>query len=310
MKLAGRFLAVLIVAGLALAYLALGFYAVEPDEQAIVLRLGEYKTTAGPSRFNWHALGVDRLVIRRTTVTIQEEFGLLTEKPGVEYTDAPEHERRMITGDTNLVNAPFTLQYKISNLKDYILNLEDPEQAVRDVAQSSIRAIVGGYPIDDVLIRRKGQIAADTRDRIQRVLDAYGAGVHILEVQLGDLQPPDPVKEAFVEVTSADQDRSRKVLEAEGYADKVVPEARGAAAEVQNRAEAYKQSRILRAKGDAERFEAILVEYRNAEEVTRVRLYIETLVEILPAMDKVIMEDGQTDRLLPYLPVGRRERKP
>ena len=310
MKLAGRWLAVLIALGLTFAYAALGFYAVEPDEQAVVLRLGKYNKTAGAGRFNWHALGLDRLVIRRVTVTIQEEFGLHTEQPGVEYTDAPEHERRMITGDTNLVNAPFTLQYKISKLRDYVLNLEDPEQVVRDVAQSSIRAIVGRYLIDEVLTRRKGQIQADTRDRIQRVLDDYEAGVHILEVQLGNLQPPDPVKEAFVEVTSADQDRSRKVLEAEGYADKIVPEARGAAAEALNRAEAYKQSRILRAQGDAERFEAMLVEYRNAEEVTRARLYIETLEEILPAMDKVIMGEGPTDRVLPYLPLGRREPRP
>ncbi len=212
----------------------------------------------------------------------------------------------MITGDTNLVNAPFTLQYKISNLRDYMLKLTNPEQVVRDVAQSSIRTIIGSYPIDDVLTRRKGQIAMDTRDRMQRVLDSYGAGVQILEVQLGDFQPPEPVKEAFVEVTSAEQDRERKVLEAEGYADKVVPEARGSAAEVINRAEAYKQSRILRAQGEADRFESILAEYRDNEDVTRARLYIETLEEILPRMDKVIMEQGQTDRVLPYLPVGRR----
>ena len=299
-------LAAVIVVGAILVYAALGFYAVQPDEQAVVLRLGRYAKTAGPGSFNWHALGIDRVLIRRVTVTIQEDFGFHTTQPGEAYEDAPEEERRMITGDTNLVNAPFTLQYKISNLRDYMLKLTNPEQVVRDVAQSSIRMIVGSYPIDDVLTRRKGQIASDTRDQMQRVLDSYGAGVQILEVQLGDFQPPEPVKEAFVEVTSAEQDRERKVLEAEGYADKVVPEARGSAAEAINQAQAYKESRILRAQGEADRFESILAEYRDNEEVTRARLYIETLEEILPRMDKVIMEEGQTDRVLPYLPVGRR----
>ncbi len=287
------------------AYGWVGLYQVEPDEQAVVLRLGRYWVTQGPG-LQWHAKWIDRLEIRPVTVTFREEFGYTTSEPGVEYQDDPEQQRRMITGDTNLVNVQFVVQYRISNLKDYLLNVAASEVVIRDTAEAAIRAVIGGEPIDGVLTGLKAKIASDTQRQIQMILDEYGAGIDVRSVQLQDVQPPDPVKEAFAEVTSAEQDRERMVLEAQGYADKILPEARGAAAQVLNQAHAYKEARILRAQGQADSFNAVLTEYKKAKDVTRMRLYMETLEEILPRMDKVILEEGQGGNVLPYLPLGRR----
>ncbi len=308
MKLAGRFAAFLIVVGVLTGYLFMGVYEVEPDQQAVVLLLGAYNRTAEPG-LRWHAPWIERMEIRRVTVTREEEFGYrtITSGPPAQYEDRPE-ERRMITGDENLVSLEFVVQYRISDLHDYLFNVTPPvEDLVRDVSQESIRAVVGQRLIDDVLTQARGPIEAETRQRIQTILDDYGAGIRIQSLRLQDVQPPDPVKDAFAEVTSAEQDRERMVLEARGYADKVVPEARGSAAEMLNQALGYKGSHILKAQGEADRFRLLLAEYQKAPEVTRSRLYIETLEEILPEMDKVIMEQGSTDRILPYLPVGRRD---
>ncbi len=289
-------------------YAFVGVYEVEPDEEAVVLRLGAYNRTS-ESGLQWYAPWLERVEIHRVTVTREEEFGYRTITPGppAQYEDQPE-EKRMITGDENLVSLEFVVQYRIASLRDYLFHVTPPvEDLVRDVAQEAIRAVVGLRLTDEVLTEARGPIEDSTKLRIQEVLDGYEAGIYIQSVQLQDVQPPDPVKDAFAEVTSAEQDRERMVLEARGYADKVVPEARGSAAEMLNQARGYKESHILLAQGEADRFRALLVEYLKAPEVTRSRLYIETLEEILPQMDKVIMEQGSTDRILPYLPVGRRE---
>ena len=308
MKLARRFATLLILMGAIGIYGFRGIYEVEPDEEAVVLRLGTWNRTSEPG-LHWYAPWLERAEIRRVTVTREEEFGFRTLTPGppAQYEDQPE-EKRMITGDENLVSLEFVVQYRIASLRDYLFNVKPPvEDLVRDVSQEAIRAVVGRRLTDEVLTEARGPIEASTRQRIQTVLDSYGAGIYIQSVQLQQVQPPDPVKDAFAEVTSAEQDRERMVLEARGYADKVVPEARGTAAEMLNQAQGYQESHILLAQGEADRFLALLAEYRKAPEVTRSRLYIETLEEILPQMEKVIMEQGNTDRILPYLPVGRRD---
>jgi membrane protease subunit HflK len=307
LKLARRFATLLILMGAIGIYGFRGIYEVEPDEEAVVLRLGTWDRTSEPG-LHWYAPWLERAEIHRVTVTREEEFGFRTLTPGppAQYEDQPE-EKRMITGDENLVSLEFVVQYRIASLRDYLFSVKPPvEDLVRDVSQEAIRAVVGRRLTDEVLTEARGPIEASTRQRIQTVLDSYGAGIYIQSVQLQQVQPPDPVKDAFAEVTSAEQDRERMVLEARGYADKVVPEARGSAAEMLNQAQGYKESHVLLAQGEGDRFRALLVEYRKAPKVTRSRLYIETLEEILPQMDKVIMEQGNTDRILPYLPVGRR----
>jgi membrane protease subunit HflK len=301
-----RLLPVLILgAGLAL-WAFQGFYDVAPDEQAIVLRLGRYQRTVDPGLYRWHAPGLELVLKQRVTTTLREEFGYRSRNGG-EVEEHPD-EKRMLTSDENLVDVDFVVQYRIGDLRDYLLNLrpDERETVIRDAARSVVRAAVALNPIDQVLTAR-GLIQDTARVQLQATLDAYRAGVHVENIQLQDVEAPEPVREAFADVTSAQQDRERAVLEAQGYADKVVPEARGRSEEAINLAHAYRERRILEAQGETTSFRALLGEYKRSPEVTRQRLYLETLEAILPKMDKVILEKGTTDQLIPYLPLGRRE---
>ncbi len=306
MKLAGRILVVLVVLGLVFLYAAIGTFQVGSDEEAVILRLGRYHSTVGAG-LQWHALGLDRVIQQPVTQTIEEEFGYRTIDPGppAKYEPKPE-EKRMLTGDENLLNAEFAVQYRIGNLRDYVFNLADVRAVLRDVALASMREAIAKRPIDDALTQGKGPIEFEVRARIQEIMDEYGAGVQLQNVQLLIVEPPAAVKEAFAEVTNAEQDRERLIHEAEGYAGEVLPRARGEAKALTQGAEAYRQERTLRAEGETSRFTALLQEYKKAPEVTRKRLYLETFEEILPSMDKIIVEEGQSDKILPYLPVGRR----
>ncbi len=306
---AARFLPLLIlVAGLAL-WAFQGFFDVAPDEQAIVLRLGKYDRTVDPGRLRWHAPGIDTLLKQRVTTTLREEFGYRT-KAGPQGVETEEHpdEKRMLTSDENLVDVDFVVQYRISDLRDYLLNFrpEEREAVIRDAARSVVRAAVAQSPVDQVLTAR-GLIQDSARQQLQAALDGYRAGVRIENIQLQDVEAPEAVREAFADVASAQQDRERAVLEAQGYADKVVPEARGKSEEAVNLAHAYHEKRILEAQGETAGFRAVLDQYKKAPEVTRQRLYLETLESILPRMDKVILERGSSEQLLPYLPLPRRD---
>jgi membrane protease subunit HflK len=213
----------------------------------------------------------------------------------------------MLTSDENLVDVDFVVQYRIGDVRDYLLNFkpEEREEVLRDAARAAVRTVVAQNPIDQVLTAR-GLIHDAAREQLQATLDAYRAGVRVENIQLQDVAAPEPVREAFADVTSAQQDRERAVLEAQGYADKVVPEARGRSEEKVNLAHAYHERRVLEAQGEVAGFKAVLDEYKKAPNVTRQRLYLETIEAILPKMDKVILERGSGD-LLPYLPLPRRE---
>ena len=294
----------ILVAGL-LLWVSRGFYDVAPDEQAIVLRLGRYDRTVDPGRLRWHAPGLETVLSQRVTTTLREEFGYRTTATGTE-----EHaeEKRMLTSDENLVDVDFVVQYRIGDVREYLLNYrpDERENVIREAARAAVRAVVAQNPIDQVLTAR-GLIHDTAREQLQAALDAYHIGVHVENIQLQDVAAPEPVREAFADVTSAQQDRERAVLEAQGYADKVVPEARGRSEETVNLAHAYHDRRVLEAQGQVAGFKAVLSEYKKAPDVTRQRLYLETLEQILPKMDKVILEKDGSGQVVPYLPLSRRE---
>jgi membrane protease subunit HflK len=310
MRFLARLLVPLALLGALAAWFASGWFEVAPDEEAVVLRLGRLSRTVGPG-LHWHARFVERVEARAVTATLQEEFGYRTVDPGPppKYQDQPD-EKRMLSGDANLVNVEFVVQYRISNLADHLFRVADPTTVLRDVAQSAMREVVGQRPIDDVLEATKGPIEAEARDRMQATLDDYGAGVQVLSVRLQDVVPPEEVREAFADVAGASQDRERMILDAQGYADQVLPVARGEASERTAQARAHRESAVLEAQGAAERFSALLVEYEKAPAITRERLWLETVEAILPGMEKVIVEEGGADRVLPYLPLGRAQRAP
>jgi membrane protease subunit HflK len=310
MRLLARLLVPLLLLGAGAAWFASGWFEVAPDEEAVVLRLGRHVRTAGPG-LHWHARLLERVETRAVTATLQEEFGYRTLDPGPppRYEDKPD-EKLMLSGDANLVNVEFVVQYRIADLGDYLFRVAEPAAVIRDVGESAMREVVGQRPIDDVLEATKGPIEAEARERMQQSLDAYGAGVEVLAVRLQDVIPPDEVREAFADVAGATQDRERAILDAQGYADQLLPVARGEASEQTAQARGYKETRVRTAQGEAARFTALLVEYERAPAVTRERLWLETVEAILPGMEKVILEEGGAAQVLPYLPLGRPERKP
>jgi modulator of FtsH protease HflK len=325
---AALLVAVLGVAALGVLYLSTGYVQLVPGEEAIVLRLGRYHRTLreGP---HLYMPGVE--VLERERVTNRRlEFGYRTQAPEASPIEAPDGkgaplayeddpgERRMLTADENLVDVEFVLEYRITDLRAYVLNVESAEDVLRDVARASLREAVALRTVDDVLGQGRIAIQLEAERRIQEVLSRYGAGdapgvvestpigVSVVSLRLQDVYPPEDVRDAFRDVTGAQQDKQRLQVEAEGYRDEVVPRARGDARKRVAEAEAYRDAKILQAEGEAARFTALLTEYRKAPEVTRMRLHIETLESILPKMDKVILRDGNGDRVLPYLPLGRR----
>jgi membrane protease subunit HflK len=260
-----RFLPVLVLLAAIAVWAATGFYDVAPDEQAVVLRLGRYQRTVDPGRFLWHAQGLESVFKQRVTTTLREEFGYRTKSlgPPPEIEEHPE-EKAMLTGDENLVDVDFVVQYRIGDLRDWLFGIrsEERDDVIRDAARASVRAVIGRSAVDLVLTQR-GPIQDEIRNLLQSQLDGYRAGVHVQSVQLQDVDPPAAVRDAFADVASASQDRERAVLEAQGYADKVVPEARGRAEEVLNQARAYREQRILEAQGQVAIL-ALLIEYQRA----------------------------------------------
>ena len=320
----------LIVLGVGLAaYLSIAYVPIVPGEEAIVLRLGRYDRTlrAGPHFYLPPAETVERARVTNRRM----EFGYVTrsapssplesestDAPALEY-EADLEERRMLTGDANLVDVEFVLEYDIVDLRTFRLSVEDATGIIRDVSRAAVRAAVAQRSVDDVLRGARPLIEADAEDRIEEMLKAYtrrfGAvseaepsalGIEVVSLRLQDVYPPEPVREAFRDVTSALQDKARLQLEAQAYRDEVVPRARGEASRLVAEAEGYRGAKVLEAEGEASRFLALLTEYQKAPEVTRSRLYLETLESVLPGVEKVVMQDSSGERVLPYLPLGRR----
>ena len=292
---------ILILGGL---WLASGIYTVGPDEQGIVLRFGKIARTTS-SGLNYHLpFPIEAVRTPKITEVKRIEIGFRTIDPGppARYTDRP-NESLMLTGDENMVDVDLIVQYRIVNATDFLFNVRNTEATVRLATEAAIRQVIGSRPIDEALTTGKGVIQQDTMTAIQEILDSYGSGLRVAAVQLQDVTPPKEVIQSFKDVASAREDRNRLVNEAQGYRNQVIPETRGKVAEVVQNAEAYRQTKIRQARGDADRFLATLVEYRKAPQITRKRLYLEMMEEVLPTMDKVIMRSQGGGGVLPILPL-------
>jgi membrane protease subunit HflK len=209
----------------------------------------------------------------------------------------------MQTGDNNIVDLEFVVKYKVGKAFESRFRIADLRETLRDSAQAAMREVVGRNSVDDVLSEKRGVIQDEAAELLQKILDSYESGLYVEGIELQEVQPPAPVRDAFDDVIAAAQDRNRKVNEAEGYANEVLPRARGEASEVVEAAIGYRDSKIAEARGEAERFLAVVREYQRAPEITRKRLYLETMEEVLPGVEKVIIEPG-TASVLPYLPLG------
>lgn len=297
-------LTVVVSLGILGAWAWFGIYQLDPGQAAVILRLGKYSRTEPEPGLRWHLPPpLESHEIVNVAAIEREEFAGTTPEPPSDAA-GPRGGAAMQTSDNNIVNVSFLVQYKVKDAFQARYRVAQPRAALRDAAQAAMREVVGQHTIDGVISEQRGEVASKTEEILQEILDRYETGLAVVAVQLQDAQPPAAVRAAFDDVIAAAQDRSRAVNEAEGYANEVLPKARGEAAALRQEAQGYRDAKIAAAEGEAKRFEALLVEYQKAPEVTRERLYLETMEQILPQVEKVIIEPGTTN-VLPYLPLGR-----
>lgn len=278
------------------------FYTVDQDEEGVVTRFGEYVRSTPPG-LQWKLPSPIEHVATPKVRRVRTTRVGFRKRAGGQEQDVP-HESQMLTGDENLVDIDLVVQYHIISAENYLFNIRNQAQAVHDVAETALRGIIGNRPIDDAITDAKSEIQIQLKEDMQAILDKYKSGIEILNTQLSDVSPPQPVDFAFKDVQSAKEDKDRLINEAKGYRNSVIPEARGKAAQLIAAAEGYREEVINRAEGDAHRFLAQYKEYRKAPQVTRKRIYLETMEEIYPGMNKVIMS-GNKSGILPILPLNR-----
>lgn len=279
------------------------FYTVEPDEEAVVIRLGRYLKTEDPGLQFKMPFGIDRVIKVRSKRVLQEEFGFRTTDTSSRVTRYAKKtygtESLMLTGDLNVADVEWAVQYKISDPFKYIFQTSEPTQNVRDVSESIMRRVVGDRSVTDVLTVGKVEIESEAKRLMQDVLNKYDMGILIVSVKLQDVNPPSVVKQSFNEVNEAKQEQEKAINEAEGAYNKVIPEARGKAEKLVSEAEGYAEAVVNRAMGDVKLFEEILVEYKRAPQVTKKRIYLDTMQEIFKELNNTVIIDSRVKGVLP-----------
>jgi membrane protease subunit HflK len=295
---------VLLLIIVVLLWLSSGVYFVKADEQGIVLRFGEYHRTTG-SGLNYHLpYPFESALMPKVTAVNRVEVGYRSgsARANRENTAVPE-ESLMLTGDENIVDINFEVQWKIREAPDFLFNIRNPEETVKAVSESAMREVIGQSQIATVLTAGREDVAMRTKLLIQSTLDEYKAGIEVIAVNLRDVNPPDQVIAAFRDVQSARVDMETARNQAEAYRNDILPKARGQAQQMILEAEAYKQEVIARAQGEASRFAAVYEEFKQARDVTKQRIYLETMEDILSGMNKVIIDEKGAGGVVPYLPL-------
>ena len=273
---------------IAILWFALGWYQVDAQEQAVVLRFGKFSELTGEG-LHWRPPLIDQ--VTKVAVTTERR-----------YETEPHND--MLTEDENIVELPLTVQYNVSDAKAYVLNVRDPELSLREATDSAVRHEVGNAKFDAVISTGRGDLSIAVAERLQGYLDQYGTGIHVVKVNIQEAKPPAPVRAAYDNVVKAREYREQVINEAQSYANGVVPEARGHAQRTLAEASAYKEKVAVDATGEAQRFEQLLTEYRKAPAVTRQRLYMETLEDVMAGTPKVIV-DVKTGGNMLYLPIDK-----
>lgn len=297
-----RGLSPLLLAALAVFLVWQGTYIVAPDEEGVVKRFGAVVRSEGSGPHLKIPL-VESVERPKVEKLHRLEIGFRTDRQGRQQM-LPK-EALMLTGDENILAVEFIVQYKIKSAQDYLFRVDEIDETIQKAAEASMREVVGKSKIDEVLTTGKAQIQQDTRTLLQGILDQYQAGVQIAAVQLQDVDPPEAVVAAFKDVASAKEDREKLINQSQGYRNDIIPRAKGEAAQIVNQAKGYAQARITRAEGEANRFVRTLKEYEQAKDIITKRIYIETMEEVMPGVEKVIIDGKGGERLLPYLPLDR-----
>src|SRR5919106_343625 len=303
---------VIIPLALVAIWLASGFYRVQPDEQGVVLRFGAWDRTTQPG-LNWHfPTPIESVLTPKVTRVNRVEVGFRSgaEGAGGGANRDVANESLILTGDENIVDINFVLLWQIKDAGEFLFNIRDPEQTVKAVAESVMREIIGETPIAEATTEARAEIELQSRELIQAILDSYGSGILVTQVQLQKVDPPSEVIDAFRDVQRAQADRERAQNEAEAFANDILPRARGEAERLLQEAQAYREEVVADAQGDAQRFLAVYNEYTKAPDVTTRRLYLETMEQVLRDMNKVVIDSSASGAgVVPYLPLPELERR-
>ena len=283
-----------------------GFYKVNANEQGVVLRFGKWVRTTQPGLHYHLPYPIEIAKTPKVTKVNKTEIGFRTFR---ESKRLLSEESLMLTGDENIVDINFSVFWVIKDAGKYLFNLRSPENSIKAVSESVMREVIGNSRIASVLAEGRKEIELKSIEAIQSVLDIYGSGVQITQLQLQKVDPPDQVIDSIRDVQRARADKEKAINEAIAYRNDIIPKARGEAAQIVQQAEAYKKEIVARSEGDANRFNSILSSYKNNEDVTKNRIYLETLEEILQNANKVIIDTKQGSGVLPYLPLPEIKKK-
>jgi membrane protease subunit HflK len=295
-----------ILAGVVLLVVLFGtFFQIETEEVGIIVRLGKYTRTIEPG-LNAKIPIIDK--VYKVPVERQQklEFGFRTERAGVKTTYSETdflEESLMLTGDLNLADVEWVVQYRIDNPYNYLFKVRKPETTLRDIAESSMRQVVGDRTVNEVLTVGRAEIANSVKEKMQLVCREYSLGITIDQIVLQDVNPPDAVKAAFNAVNEAQQEKETLINQAKSAYNKVIPKASGQAKETIEQARGYATERVNRAQGEVARFNALYFEYAKAPEVTKRRIYLETMQDVLPRLGQKVITDERGSNLLPLLQI-------
>ncbi|MGE9269570.1 MAG: FtsH protease activity modulator HflK [Verrucomicrobiales bacterium] len=289
------------------------FYTVQAEEVAVVMRFGKYHQTQEPGlRFMIPFVDQKRIVpVRRQ---MKQEFGFATSGATnrFQYKREPEQkfEKQMVTGDLNAALVEWVVQYRISEPRDYLFHVRNPDETLRNVSESVMREVVGDRTVDEVITIGRQEIESEALLKLQKLTNKYAMGLHIDQVQLKNVNPPQPVQASFNEVNQAEQEREQSINQANGQYNRAVPRARGEAERKISDAQGYAIQRINEAEGDAARFNALYTEFMKAPDITKIRLYLETMTKVIPATGKKIILDEEAKQILPLLNLNDSPAKP
>lgn len=303
-------IAILIVA---IILIAGSIFQIEPEEMGVILRFGKFVRTEDPGLHFKIPLGIEKLTKVPVQRQLKMEFGFRTAAPGIrtQYRTTAESvkEAIMLTGDLNVAVVEWIVQYKIKDPYRYLFKVRDAASTFRYMNEAVVRRVVGDNSVDEVITVGRARIAMEAKEELQKLCDLYEIGIEVNQLIFQDVNPPDPVKPAFNEVNESLQEKERKINDAWSEYNQVVPRAEGEAEQTIRGAEGYAMERVNNAKGDANRFTAVYKEYRRAPEVTRKRLYLEAVQEILPKMKSKIILDERQSNILPLLNLGEEVKK-
>lgn len=306
-NISGKTIQMIVIGIIVVIFLFSSWFTISPEEVGVVLRFGKFSRTTSPGLNFKLPFGIETVYKVPVQRQLKQEFGFRTVQAGVRtrYSNTRyQDESLMLTGDLNAAEVQWIVQYRIKDSYKYLFKVRNAEQTFRDITEAIMREIVGDRTVNEVLTVGRSEIEASAKQMIQNICDTYETGIQVVQVVLQDVNPPDEVKPSFNEVNEAQQEKEKLINQARSEYNKVIPKARGEAQRVIEEARGYALERVNNAKGDAARFTAQFNEYRKAREVTRQRLYLETLNEILPKVGRKLITDENASGILPLFQLG------